>query len=536
LSKDKSGELLRVLITASGVGSRLGDYTKFTNKSLVQLGDRPALARIIDSYPVDAEFVITLGYHGELVRQFLNIAYPARKFDFVPVEPFEGLGSSLAFSMLCARELLQSPFIYHACDTLVPPGDTLLPDENWLGGFSAGEASLYASFDVVGDNVVKIHPKGMDKFDYLYVGLAGIHSYESFWRALSDLHSSEPQSPELNDLSAITTLISGGEDFTVKPLNWWRDVGSIAGLQFARNEFNVTLPTLEKRDEAIFYFDNRVFKFFADQEVCSARVQRAAILAPNVPPITASTKNWYSYCFVEGEALSQNVTPRVFGELLDWAQKSFWTKAPADIEETKFYETCKSFYFEKSKRRIEMLVARSGFEDTLTEINGELVPSALSLIQQLEGAKLITGKPGIMHGDFILDNILKTEAGFLAIDWRQGFGDLLTYGDVYYDLAKLNHSLTMNHSLLMDGHFEVSVTRGSTWVDILRKTSLIECEKVLAEFVVSRGYDMRQIKLLTSLIWINMAPLHQHGMDLFLFQYGRYSLWRTLVEYGHKFD
>ena len=49
----------KVLLTTSGLGSRLGNLTKFTNKSLVRIGDKPVLSHIIESYPNDVEFIIT---------------------------------------------------------------------------------------------------------------------------------------------------------------------------------------------------------------------------------------------------------------------------------------------------------------------------------------------------------------------------------------------------------------------------------------------------------------------------------------------
>jgi dTDP-glucose pyrophosphorylase len=37
----------KVLLTTSGLGSRLGNLTKFTNKSLVRIGDKPVISHII---------------------------------------------------------------------------------------------------------------------------------------------------------------------------------------------------------------------------------------------------------------------------------------------------------------------------------------------------------------------------------------------------------------------------------------------------------------------------------------------------------
>ena len=43
-------EEFKVLITTSGLGSRLGELTDYTNKSLVRINDKPSLSHIIESY------------------------------------------------------------------------------------------------------------------------------------------------------------------------------------------------------------------------------------------------------------------------------------------------------------------------------------------------------------------------------------------------------------------------------------------------------------------------------------------------------
>ena len=41
-------------------------------------------------------------------------------------------------------------------------------------------------------------------------------------------------------------------------------------------------------------------------------------------------------------------------------------------------------------------------------------------------------------------------------------------------------------------------------------------------------YDLKKINLLTSIIWINMAPLHEYPFNNFLFNFGKYNLYKTL--------
>ena len=63
----------KVLITASGLGSRLGNLTKKSNKALVRVGDYAVLTHIIENYSNDTHFVITLGHFGSLVKQYIEV-------------------------------------------------------------------------------------------------------------------------------------------------------------------------------------------------------------------------------------------------------------------------------------------------------------------------------------------------------------------------------------------------------------------------------------------------------------------------------
>ena len=108
------------MIPTCGTGSRLGDFTSWTNKSLVSLGGKPAICHIVDLYPTEVECIVLLGYFGNHVRALLELLYPDRKFTFVNVEPFKGKGSSLVYSILQGRDAIDCPFILHACDTLLP--------------------------------------------------------------------------------------------------------------------------------------------------------------------------------------------------------------------------------------------------------------------------------------------------------------------------------------------------------------------------------------------------------------------------------
>src|SRR3989344_9090589 len=135
--------MYKILITTSGTGSRLGELTAKTNKSLVLLNKRPVINYIVDLYSPDIESVITLGYFGYKIRDYLIKAYPGRKFTFVWVDKYQGDGSSLGYSMLRATDKLQCPFIFHCNDTIIK-GSLPSPEKfNWNGGSKGLDPELF---------------------------------------------------------------------------------------------------------------------------------------------------------------------------------------------------------------------------------------------------------------------------------------------------------------------------------------------------------------------------------------------------------
>jgi glucose-1-phosphate thymidylyltransferase len=214
-----------VLLTTSGTGSRLGELTRNTNKALVEINGRPAVDYILRNYAVDTEFVVTLGYLGDQVRERLTELYPDRKFTFVEVDKWQGEGSSLGYSMLQAQDVLQRPFIFHCCDTLTtaePPA----PDRNWIAGCRLDDATQYRTLNIQGDQVIGINDKGAPNFDFIHIGLVGVNDYAGFWKHMGDLYRENPADDTLNDTFAINRMLEAGIGFDFVEVPDWFDTGN----------------------------------------------------------------------------------------------------------------------------------------------------------------------------------------------------------------------------------------------------------------------------------------------------------------------
>lgn len=230
--------MYKVLITTSGTGSRLGDLTKETNKSLVVLKGKPIIDYIVEAYPEDVEMLLTLGYYGDKVRQHLLEAYPKRKFTFVEVDKYQGEGSSLGYSMLKAKSVLQCPFIFHCNDTIVM-GKIPSPEEfNWNGGSKGLNPEIFntqflSSFTVEDGYMKVMNRKGATEWDLFHIGLVGFRDYLAFWQALETRYKENPNDSSLNDCAAMQIMVNQGLKFKAINFERWFDTGNPVSLGFA---------------------------------------------------------------------------------------------------------------------------------------------------------------------------------------------------------------------------------------------------------------------------------------------------------------
>lgn len=312
----------KVLITTSGIGSRMGALTQHTNKSLIPIGDRAALSHIIELYPEDIEIVITTGYFGQHVTDFVCLAYPNRNISFISIEPYQGYGSSLLYSMLQAKEMLQCPFVYHACDTVIIDCEMPVIEYNWMMGCIGSNSSDYRSFQTGRDDTItRICEKGEPKYDYLYVGVAGIKDWQAFWAVAESLY--DPTNASLSDCSVLSKLVEDGHEFKALtiPSSSWLDIGNVKSFHDAQKVLVRSFDVLDKEDESLHVFNEFVIKFFANSDIVQKRVERAnKYLKGLVPPIVGTKQNFYKYPKVCGKVLSEVVNERIFDDFLNWAK------------------------------------------------------------------------------------------------------------------------------------------------------------------------------------------------------------------------
>ena len=151
------------------------------------------------------------------------------------------------------------------------------------------------------------------------------------------------------------------------------------------------------------------------------------------------------------------------------------------------------------------------------------MPYLSDLLKNINWESLYSGIAVRYHGDFHFENVLynKKMDKFTFLDWRQDFENNIEYGDIYYDLAKLLHGIIVNHSIINKNKYEINWKNNNINFKISRKNSLIKCEKIFFQWAIENNYDVKKIKILTSLIFLNIAPLHHYPYSLLLYALGK---------------
>lgn len=523
--------MFKVLIASAGLGNRLEGITKNINKALVSINFKPAISHIIEKFPEDTEFVIPVGYKKELVTDFCNIAYPSRNFNFVDIDNYEGQGSGLGYSILECKSQLQCPFIFSSNDTIVTE-DIPKPEFNWIGYSKKSDPKIYRSIEIIDNKVSNLFGKGAETEAYAYIGLSGIYDFQKFWSEMEN--GTEDGSIEIGESFGLRALLSEN----IRPIEFtWFDTGNLKKLQetreaFARNTDQDEHITLEKEEEAIFFVNQKVIKFCVDDDFIANRVTRASKLYPFTPKVDDVKKNFYSYSWINGSVMSKSTDHSAFVEFLDWI-KDLWVEQKLTKEQKVHFDNAAlNFYKDKTYQRIQEYFKVSESYDTEESINGIQIPKITDLLDSIEWDDILPKKSTNFHGDLHFENILfnKHDNGyeFKLLDWRQDFGGNTEFGDIYYDLAKLNHGLIISHRNIHQELYKVTKQLSNVEFDFKLNYRNIEYQKIFYEWLKKESLNTEKVDIMTSLIFLNIAPLHHFPYNQLLYYLGKSSLFKFL--------
>ena len=520
----------KVCILSAGKGIRLGSLTKTLNKSLLPIDEKAVISHIIEKFSSEVEIVVAVGHQGEKVKEYISHAHSDRNITSISVDNFDGEGSGPGYSLLCCRDHLKCPFIIYAADTIVteeiPP-----PTKNWLGVAEVSETKPFCTVELRDGFITALADKKECDNRFAFVGVAGVHSYDEFWRAL------ENDSSLINNEHQISNGLNVLISHNLQPERFsWFDTGTVENYNGTKSHFEGDDDrfNFSKINEFTYFVNGRVIKYFDDSDIIDKRFKRSKFLDGLCPPIDRKT-NWFmSYEKIKGNTIYECLTPRVAKSFFKWSQDHLWSgdKVPQD-----FSESCRQFYKDKTEKRLQALCIKYPmYRNTKVSVNGEELPTIDELLKMVDWDELSTGTAVNFHGDLQFDNVLKTgwlssgRDDFKLLDWRQDFAGQVEVGDLYYDLAKLYGGMTLPYHFIKRNRFHYQEDTTGVSYDFHTTSMISESKEEFEEFVRNSGYDMQRIRLIRALIFLNMSPLHEYPFDKMLFHMSRFYLWRILKD------
>ncbi|MCX6784669.1 MAG: NTP transferase domain-containing protein [Candidatus Komeilibacteria bacterium] len=484
----------KVCILTAGAGTRMGALSNNINKGILPVNFKAVISHVIEKFPKEVEIVIALGYKKETVKDYLALAHPERQFTFVEVDNYIGPGTGPGYSLLSCKAQLQSPFIFITADTLVLE-DIPKPNQNWFGVAPIKETERYCTVKIKNNLIYQLDDKTKNDNKFAFIGLAGVKDFITFFDGLE--RNKEIAGGEIQVSNGFKNLIEN----KLVPIEFtWFDTGTLENYKETDKNFGGEKKKFDFSkgggDEFLYFVNNRVIKFFADEKVSANRCLRAKTSLRGLCPEIEGHKNcFYSYKKIDGQTLYSILNRQIVKNFLQWAKINLWRKVELNENQKESYVmACKKFYIEKTANRLKAFYEKTGLKDVNTLINGVQTPSLKEIMDKIDWVYITAGIPSNFHGDLQFDNILVTKdpisnlEKFVLLDWRQDFAGLTDLGDLYYDLAKLYGGVLISYQLIKDGLFSFDMNGPGVYYNYHIKNDLIEAKEEYESFLIDNDF------------------------------------------------
>lgn len=495
-----------VIIPTAGIGSRMKNYTKTVNKSLLPYKGIPILSHIINSFPENTDFIIPLGFMADQVKNFCKITYPNKKFIFFKVD-WNSKKSGTGYTLKQCKKYVDRPFWYIPCDTYFNENVLDVVSNNndcfFIKKVPENFSHLYTMFLLVENKINAISFKEKkDQSWVAFTGLMYIFNYNNFFQRLENYNGNE-----------FIPIIEKGSNCL--ELNSWLDFGN---LKIYQNEVNkIQKFDFSKTDEITYIFDDKIVKWWKDESIAEKKFLKTFKNKNIFPNNVRFYKNFLSYDKFFGETLYQKNDYKIFRKLLDWLYKEVWNLS-SDI----IHEQSLLFYKEKTLDRIDKFLKKYPNLPNIKKVNGTEIKSYQYYLNKIDWNSISQKSiASFIHGDLQFDNIIiNNNDEFKIIDWRHEFAGLVDSGDLYYDLAKLAGGFIINYSYIKENNFKYTENNEEILLEIPTIDNFIFYQQTLEEFILEKNLDINKIKTLIPIIFWNMSPLHSYPFDLFLWYLG----------------
>jgi hypothetical protein len=494
---------------------------------LVPIAGQTALDLIVKTYAHLDDLRVYVAVHEgqEMVARHYDF-FPDERVTLVPVGPTRSIGHTLARVFDQQPEILDTTCILNFADTILEEPFGLPTDRDFIATATAGESIRWTLFQAEDGQIVRLSDKQfqLDPENWqMFVGVWGIaetrrfseilHANEAgFYGTITEYYNRSATNQLIDTPSFID--VGHADNYYVarrrminrrffNSLEFNESLGSIRKTSQNREKLIDEITWLQRLPQELAYFTPRIFSYSKDP------------LAPFVE------MEFYSYPSLDDSFVSGRYDLDIWEKLF---QKLFSLLAVASkysVQDDHLRRDLEEMYVTKTVERLGATLASGAISEETTDrrltIDGRPCPSLREVLADLPAllAKyrvLEVERFSVIHGDLCLGNILyDAKHGLLKlIDARGKFGRFDIYGDPHYDLAKLSHSVLGLYDFTMADQFRVERTGDASYeIRTLATAYHDDIARIFVKHLQRNGFDLKRVRMLESLLFLSMVPLHQ---------------------------
>ncbi len=506
--------------------------------AMIPLDSRPALHYIAEYYQKQGlDFLVAVNEKAEEVYRYCD-DHSEIMAQVVDVGQTDSLGETILRSLDSLDELPEYLVINFA-DTCI--GDKLV-NGNVVCYLEQEDVYRWTTFHLDESGaIVDIHDKGLEKKNVtgslcVFVGIFGFDNVPLFITALRDALE-DPNDTELDPYYKAICKYFNSFNIAQKTFqlvqDWW-DFGHLDTYYATKKDICVNFRYYNQvsmdAHRGIIHKTSTDIRKLSDEIKWYLKLPIGLqYMAPRIFDYNLSFKDtfvdleFYGYPALSDVYLYGNFDVGVWNQIFEAIDHIIDDMGAYRLElkdKTDLNAAMKAMYEEKTFSRLEGILKDDRFASFCTDeilINGKsvfglnkvinLLPEIIERMQLYKYSSF-----SIIHGDLCLSNILYDRRNRIVrvIDPRGGFGSYDIYGDPRYDIAKLSHSIEGDYDFLVNGMFDLSWEENNLCFNVHIQDKHRTIKTLFRKLLLEKWeVDYNQIKLIESLLFLSMVPLHE---------------------------
>ncbi|MFC5469743.1 hypothetical protein ACFPPD_13500 [Cohnella suwonensis] len=496
---------------------------------LIPLQGKPVFEHLFEQYRHTVDKIYIVGYEqSDLIEAYLVSRQLNHSVELVVLDRLGSLGYSICFAMKEA---------FRSCGTvdsiLVNFGDTLLneevqADENTVYYSKTRHSKTWTTFHHDSGKITQVWDRQEVQYAENYDSFIGVFHFADPSAFLQALEDAGKHNGVYDSFYHAVLTYNELYPYQIKQTQEWMDVGHqeqyIQTAKEVQARFFNTIEIDKQRGILTKKSENQE-KFIKEIKWYLKLPSQLQYLIPRIFDYSLDYNDpyvrmeYYSYNTLHDLFVYGNHSLSQWDEIFDSMEQIIldMSRYQVSLGQEEAAASLDAIYIEKTIQRLNSLKHHPQLGRLLTEeivINGKKFPPLsfyMEILPELLQKNQVYNVNSfqIIHGDLCFSNILYSLSGstIRLIDPRGEFGKFDIYGDIRYDLAKLSHSVLGRYDFIINDLIDVRMEDNRIRYEIHSNRRNAQIGERFRDRL-SKLTDMRVIRLIESLLFLSMVPLH----------------------------